>query len=174
MKTVLVLIWCIMFSDLAIAQSDRISPTPFPEVQLYVNNVPVNFVSPIVSPLTIIAENRIPALMVQDHVMLPVRFFAEVLGNHLDLHLDQWGIVQIGNPDEPVYAFKIGKRTAYTSAPMIGGDVPVPVDLPVAPMVINNRLYVPAMPTLLLFGHSAQWKPETKSLWITEKPEETQ
>lgn len=105
--------------------------------------------------------------------MLPVRFFDEVLGNHLDLHLDPWGIIQVGNPNEPVYAFKIGERTAYTSAPMIGGDLPAPVDLPVAPMVINGRLYVPAMPTLSLFGHSAQWKPETKSLWITEKPEKT-
>lgn len=133
-----------------------------------VHPVKVTVDGQLVSFHSVHVDASIPALLVDGHAMLPVRFFDEVLGTHLDLHLQPWDIVQLGNEGEAPYAFKLGERAAYTSMPGVGGDHPVRETLPIAPRMINGRFYIPAKPTVTLLGHAIQWDEATQTLAITK------
>lgn len=106
------------------------------QVAVYLDGEPVDFVSKI-------RGGRLPALMVDGHPMVSVRFIHEVLGYHLDLHMYSWGIVRIG-----FISFKLGCDYACTPQPSIGGTLASWLDLPVPAKTINGRLYLPAVATL--------------------------
>jgi hypothetical protein len=133
------------------------SPISTSPVKLYVDKKPLDFQSKIMN-------KAYPTYLVQEHVMIPLRLFDEVLGNPIDLHLLPWKIAGIG-----AYSFKLGEAVTLRPEPAIGGSLPGGARLPIAPRLINGGFYLSAMPTLTLFGHNARWDNSTKSFYITRK-----
>jgi len=101
-------------------------------------------------------------VLVDSHAMIPVRFLDEVLRVHLDLHLQQWGILRVGG-----LAFKLGVKEVCWPVPSTGGDRRYSVPLPVAPRIINGRYYVPARTILNLLGHGVEWDGTKRALRIS-------
>lgn len=166
MRLSLVLVSSLLLAGMAVALSPRPAPAVPRPVRLYVDNQPLDFTSRIVSG--IMEPAHMPALLVGNHAMLPVRLFAEVLGDHLDLHLDLWGITQLVKPDGQAFALKVGESEAVTAVAMIGGDVGMRIALSVPPTIINGRLYVPAMFARDL-GHAVRWDATANALYITRR-----
>lgn len=153
--------WCccivLALLCLAIAQALPTRPTEtVSKLTVMVDGTEVRFRSEI-----FLAE--MPAYLINGHAMLPARFFAEVLGAPLDLHLDQWGgIVQIGG-----MAFRPNIPYTLTPHEAFGGAIQERWDLPLAPRIIGGRLYVPAKPTVPYLGHTMRWDAQRRVLSIT-------
>lgn len=102
-----------------------------------------------------------PALLVDGHPMLPVRFLNEKLGQGLNMCLfSRWGLLQIG----PLW-FKEGHNEAIRAVK--GGDAAEAHALPVRAGTIDGRFYVPALPTLDVLGFGVEWSPDERALRIT-------
>lgn len=124
-------------------------------VGLYVDGQPVEFRSHIIGGV-------LPPVLVDGHAMIPVRLLNELFHEHLDLHLAQWGVLQVGG-----LAFKPGVKEVCWAAPAVGGGATILEALPVAPRIINGTHYVPARVVLNLLGHGVEWDGVERALRIT-------
>jgi len=140
----------------------------YPTVRVTVNGQPVSFIFSNASQLE---RKPIPALLVHGHVMLPIRFFEEVLQLHFDFHLEAWKIASLESRSEGPWSFKIGDPTAYRQVAGFGGDRAESMPLPLPPMLINDRYYLPAIPVVGLFGADEHWDAKTGTLEISWKGE---
>lgn len=140
-------------------QRPRPAGKPVP-LKLYIDDQQVDFSSRVTG-------ESMPALVVEGQPMLPVRLFSEALNDDLDLHLWDWRVVQIGRRDDPnPLAFKVGEKVAYREASGTDVSKAEAIELPIAPRVIDNHLYVPALPILGELGHSAKWDAQSRTLRI--------
>jgi hypothetical protein len=143
----------------ALSQSRARAAAPVP-LHLYIDDRPVDFSSHVTG-------EDMPALVVEGQPMLPVRLFSEALNDHLDLHLWDWKIVQIGRRDDSTpLAFKLGEKVAYRETTGPDGSKAQAIELPIAPRLIDSHLYVPALPTLGELGHSAKWDAQSRTLRV--------
>ena len=126
------------------------------KIATYVNGKRVDFAS-------LVGSGPLPTLLIKGHAMIPARFFDEVLHEDFDLHLLHWGILRIGG-----LSLKIGDKVACFPAPMVGGSAGAPVPLPLPPLEIDGRIYVPARAVLNTLGHAVYWDTEERAIWITE------
>ncbi|MHB9025824.1 MAG: copper amine oxidase N-terminal domain-containing protein [Armatimonadota bacterium] len=134
-------------------------PAPVPEtITVVLNGQPIDFYSQHMS-------ERIPARFVKGYAMLPVRFFNEALDIHLDLSLDSWGIIRLGKSYDSM-SFNIGKAVAITPVNGFGGDRPMFTVLPLAPCIIQGRLYLPARVVLAFFDYDVEWNAKENVLKI--------
>lgn len=156
---ILLLAFCLAAGGALASAAD----TQYSPVHLAVNGKPADFTSQIMG-------EAMPAMMVQGHAMLPVRFFEEILGVHVDLHLECWKIVSLTRGIEGPWSFKIGERIAYSPVASIGGDQATDCPLPIAPRIIRGRLYLPARTVLTLFKAAAAWNGATHTLAIASPP----
>ncbi len=102
------------------------------------------------------------AVPVDGHAMIAERFLWEELKISADTHLlKRWGVFKLGGLD-----FKVGSKLAIREVPMVGGGAWMEKTLPVAPQIINGRLYVPAEPTLGWFRHAVYWSRREHALYI--------
>ncbi len=140
-------------------QKQRPAEKPVP-VKLYIDDEQVDFFSRV-------TNESMPALVVEGQPMLPVRLFEERLNGFLDLHLWDWQIVQLGRrgSSNPL-AFKPGEKVAYREAIGADGSRAQAIALPIAPRMIDNHLYVPALPTLGELGYSAKWDAQSRTLRV--------
>lgn len=102
-----------------------------------------------------------PPVLVDGHAMIALRFLYDLRFGDLDLHMVDWGIMRLGN-----LTFKIGLKEVRWPVPKIGGHARGSRPLPVAPRIINGRLYVPARVTLNLLRHAVEWDATERALCI--------
>ena len=143
------------------AISDQYAAAPYcagvERIATYVNGKRLEFASDIVG------SGSLPTLLIRGHAMVPARLFEEVFHESIDLHLLHWDIVRIGG-----LSLKMGDNVACFPVPMVGGSGHAPVPLPLPPVEIDGRIYVPARAVLNAFGHAVWWDREERAICITE------
>ena len=108
-------------------------------------------------------EFDVPAQIINDRTMVPMRKIFESLGADVDWVEEQQGIVAI--KDSKIIVMKIGSGLMIVSDILAGTQEEITLDVP--PQIVDDRTLVPVRAISESLGVSVDWVAETQTVVLT-------
>ena len=108
-------------------------------------------------------EFDVPAQIINDRTMVPMRKIFESLGADVDWVEEQQGIVAI--KDSKIIVMKIGSGLMIVSDILAGTQEEITLDVP--PQIVGDRTLVPVRAISESLGVSVDWVAETQTVVLT-------
>lgn len=109
-------------------------------------------------------EFDVPAQIINDRTMVPMRKIFESLGATVDWVEEQQGI--IATKDSKIIVMKIGSSVMLVSDMASGEQKQIELDVP--PMIVGDRTLVPVRAISESLGVSVDWVAETQTVVLVE------
>ena len=109
-------------------------------------------------------EFDVPAQIINDRTMVPMRKIFESLGADVDWVEEQQGIVAI--KDSKIIVMKIGSGLMIVSDILAGTQEEITLDVP--PQIVDDRTLVPVRAISESLGVSVDWVAETQTVVLTK------
>ena len=108
-------------------------------------------------------EFDVPAQIIDDRTMVPMRKIFETLGAQVEWYEDEQGIIAL-TPQGKVIAMKIGSKKMLVSNLSLNEQNIVQLDVP--PMLVDSRTLVPARAISESLGYNVGWDETTYTVTI--------